>query len=74
MFSDSVWLSKHYNHSKRKIDPNIPSRRWGHTAIVYEKFMYVFGGCGVESDASNDLFRLDCKSYEWEKLEIASTE
>lgn len=25
----------------------MPCRRWGHTSVMYEKFMYIYGGHGL---------------------------
>jgi N-acetylneuraminic acid mutarotase len=48
----------------------MPCRRWGHTAVMYEKYMYLFGGCGKNENYKlfEAVYKLDCESYEWEKI------
>jgi hypothetical protein len=42
-----------------------PSPRYGHTAVVYEQKMFVFGGYDHEGFCCNDLYTLDIKSSQW---------
>ena len=41
--------------------------RWGHTSVQYEKYMFVFGGCGKSEKYHNweTVYRLDCETFEW---------
>ena len=39
-----------------------------HTAVVYEDFMYVFGGF-VNGDRSNEVYKFNFKSAEWSHVD-----
>ena len=41
---------------------DVPSGRWGHTAVVHGSHMYVFGGF-TDSSFNNDLFKFDFGMY-----------
>eukprot|EP00042_Codosiga_hollandica_P032346 m.205897 g.205897 ORF g.205897 m.205897 type:complete len:454 (+) comp53880_c0_seq8:47-1408(+) len=55
-----------------------PSGRYGHTAVVHEEFMYVFGGSGdteisksnpsLAADTGGELWRFNLVTYEWEQI------
>jgi len=41
-----------------------PHRRYGHTMVAFDRFLFVFGGT-AENNLSNDLHRYDLLSQEW---------
>eukprot|EP00742_Colponemidia_sp_Colp-10_P007607 GILJ01008199.1.p1 GENE.GILJ01008199.1~~GILJ01008199.1.p1 ORF type:complete len:1333 (-),score=224.94 GILJ01008199.1:1192-5190(-) len=46
---------------------NRPSKRWGHSAVVIENVMWVFGGSG--SKHFNDVRALDLGTLSWSKVQ-----
>lgn len=40
IFEDSFWVYKAIPKKKGQILP----KKWGHKSIIYEKYMYIFGG------------------------------
>lgn len=46
--------------------PSVPFQRYGHTAVTYNKKIYIWGGRNDES-ACNILFSFDTKTQRWEK-------
>jgi N-acetylneuraminic acid mutarotase len=44
----------------------LPSSRAGHSAIVHQSYMYVFGGKDESNQKLNDLWRLDLNTDEWD--------
>lgn len=42
-----------------------PSKRKGHTTIIADTFLMVFGGCYQEIKCYNDLYFLDLRSHKW---------
>ena len=53
-----------------KIEENefIPSERYGHSAVILEDKMYVFGGCNTDGAFLNELYSWDFKSNKWNHL------
>ena len=45
-----------------------PSKRWGHSAILYNNNMIIFGGRHSQRSLSN-LYSLDFSTYTWTKIE-----
>jgi len=45
-----------------------PSPRFGHTAVVRGRHMYVFGGYGSGRGFRRDMFRLDLDGWRWESV------
>jgi len=66
-FKSGEWSAVLYNNSECK-----PSARAGHTAVVDENFMYVFGGKDNDDYKLNDLWRLDLNTDTWEKITVDS--
>lgn len=48
----------------------IPEARAAHTAVVHDKFMYVFGGMNKEGMALDDLWKLDLGNFTWSQVTI----
>jgi hypothetical protein len=44
---------------------NPPSPRRGHTTLIADSFLLVFGGCFQELKCYNDLYFLDLRSHKW---------
>jgi N-acetylneuraminic acid mutarotase len=42
-----------------------PIERRGHSSLIADTYMIVFGGCYMESKCYNDLFFLDLRSQQW---------
>ena len=51
---------------------NLPARL-GHTAVVYKKKMYVFGGFNFDQRYLNDLWEFDFPKSTWKKLKSGAT-
>eukprot|EP00817_Percolomonadidae_sp_ATCC50343_P005620 CAMPEP_0117426620 /NCGR_PEP_ID=MMETSP0758-20121206/6679_1 /TAXON_ID=63605 /ORGANISM="Percolomonas cosmopolitus, Strain AE-1 (ATCC 50343)" /LENGTH=639 /DNA_ID=CAMNT_0005211861 /DNA_START=792 /DNA_END=2711 /DNA_ORIENTATION=- len=47
----------------------VPRGRYFSSCSVYKDALYVFGGMVDDNHGDNELFALDLKSYEWEKIE-----
>ena len=45
-----------------------PSKRWGHSAILYNNNMIIFGGRHLKKSLSN-IYSLDFSSFTWTKME-----
>lgn len=41
------------------------SKRYSHSAAVYDNSMYVYGGCTCSMTTFNDLWRLDLSKRQW---------
>ena len=48
-----------------------PSARAGHSAVVNDKYMYIFGGKDNDDVLLNDLWRLDLESDVWEQVKVS---
>ncbi len=46
-----------------------PPARAGHSAIVYEDSMYIFGGKDEENNKLNDLWQFVFSTYQWNLVE-----
>lgn len=48
-------------------DDNTPSitKRYSHSAVVCDDYMYIFGGCTSSNTTFNDLWRLDLSTRTW---------
>nr|XP_045600866.1 F-box only protein 42-like [Procambarus clarkii] len=49
------------------------SRRYSHSACVFDSSMYVFGGCTSTNTTFNDLWRFDLGLHEWTRLLTTGT-
>lgn len=45
-----------------------PEIRSSHSAVIFQNQMYVFGGNNEEGEKLNDLWRLDLRTYFWERI------
>lgn len=48
------------------MDKITPSPRTGHSAIIYNDLMYVFGGKNEENNKVNELWMFDFANYTWQ--------
>ena len=55
-------IKKSYHNSEH------PSKRWGHSAILYNDSMIIFGGRHLQRSLSN-LYSLDFSTFTWSKIE-----
>jgi hypothetical protein len=46
--------------------PKYPSKRWGHTAIIYNKMLYIYGG--NLQKAKDPIYRINCENFEGDLL------
>ena len=69
LFPNSFWISKKDEKRNHKRN-NTPCKRWGHSVILFENQMFLFGGSGNNSNARNweTIYILNCETYEWEKV------
>ena len=42
-----------------------PASRKGHSAVIADTYMIIFGGCYLEYECFNDLFFLDLRNHNW---------
>lgn len=47
--------------------PDVPYKRYGHTAVAYKNCVYMWGGRNDEALCSN-LYRFDVKTLQWEHI------
>ncbi len=52
---------------------NGPSPRRGHSALIADNYMVVFGGCYLESKCFNDVYFLDLISNEWQHIQTSGS-
>ena len=45
-----------------------PHARSGHTSVIYQNAMWVFGGKDEENNKLNDLWKLDLNTYVWQEI------
>lgn len=50
---------------------NMPSARAGHSSVVDDKYIYVFGGKDNNDQKLNDLWRFDVTTEDWEQVKYA---
>lgn len=63
-FEERSWrrISPHEGSLLRGTHP--PARRYGHTMVAHDRFLYVFGGA-ADSCLPNDLYSFDLDSQSW---------
>ena len=49
IFPNCYWSCKQSQGNRRK-NPKSPCKRWGHTAVAHDKYMFLFGGHGTCTD------------------------
>jgi hypothetical protein len=60
---------KEFNGLKWEIRPKMtkyPSKRWGHTATIFNKKLYIYGGNLPK--AKEPIYRINCENFECEQL------
>ncbi|XP_020285285.1 leucine-zipper-like transcriptional regulator 1 isoform X2 [Pseudomyrmex gracilis] len=62
-FNERRWTRLSTEHILRYAPPP-PARRYGHTMVSFERYLYVFGGA-AESSLSNDLHYYDLDTQTW---------
>lgn len=69
LFPNCHWVSKKDEKRTHKRN-NTPCKRWGHSVILFENQMFLFGGSGNNNNARNweTIYILNCDTYEWEKV------
>jgi Galactose oxidase, central domain len=63
----------HEQGKSNKRNNNMPSRRWGHSLLLYKDFIYLYGGYTNSNFANSNeaLYRLDIRDWgnqEWTKI------
>ncbi|CAG9331517.1 unnamed protein product [Blepharisma stoltei] len=53
---------------KRAQTDEEPSPRSNHSSVVYNHCLYIFGGSDDEGEKLCDLWKLDLRTYHWEKI------
>lgn len=69
LFPNSFWISKKDEKRNHKRN-NAPCKRWGHSVILFENQMFLFGGSGSNNNARNweTIYILNCDTWDWEKV------
>lgn len=65
-FKTKTWRRITNEHILR-ITPERPARRYGHTMVTHDRFLYVFGG-SADSTLPNDLHCYDLDSQVWSNI------
>ena len=58
--------SNTWEHLLTKGEPPCP--RTGHSAVIYENYMIIFGGKNDENEKVNDVWLLDFKDNSWNQV------
>lgn len=59
-----------YQKKKNFIVGEFPTRRYGHSSVVFENSILYFGGYSAETKASNEFFEFDIDKYEIKTLKV----
>lgn len=62
-FTKPIWELKPKMH-------RYPTKRWGHTAVVLNSKLYIYGG--KTGKAKESLYQIDCDTYEAHILESSN--
>jgi hypothetical protein len=54
-------------------DGNKPSARSGHSAVVFENVMYIFGGKSADDQPLGDLYEFNFENLKWTKIHTTGT-
>jgi hypothetical protein len=79
VFKDSYWfivnqkksnlVTSHSNGSRRNIrGVDTPYKRWGHSSMIYNKSLLIFGGRHSHRSLAN-IYALDLTFHTWNKIE-----
>lgn len=63
-------FGKASSKSSEKLETGVavPSPRTGHSAVVYNDAMYIFGGSSNENKKLNDTWSLNLITFQWTEL------
>lgn len=50
-----------------------PEPRCNHSSTIYQNYMYLFGGINEETEKLNDFWKLDLRTYYWDKIEAVGS-
>lgn len=70
---NDLWQYVFETDTWAKLDPitkEMPCKRSGHSAVVYNDKMYIFGGVDDEINRLNDLWEFDLKKKTWLELKV----
>nr|CAD7255914.1 unnamed protein product [Timema shepardi] len=65
-FQEKCWTRISTEHILRRAPPP-PARRYGHTMVAFDRYLYVFGGA-ADSTLPNDLHCFDLETQNWSVL------
>ena len=60
--------------TKCDVKGSLPAARAGHSAVVVNGQMYIFGGKDNNDKMLNDLWRLDLNTEAWEQVQVKQDE
>lgn len=68
IFPKAHWISKKDEKRAAKRG-NTPCKRWGHSVVLHQNNMYIFGGSGNTTSTRNweTIYILNCENFDWEK-------
>jgi N-acetylneuraminic acid mutarotase len=49
---------------------NVPCGRSGHSSVIYDDYLYIYGGMNQEGERMNDLHHYDIMNKKWKKISI----
>lgn len=63
-------LTCHWDVKPSKSEPKTraPNSRWGHSCIVHDNEMLIFGGTGDDAKTYNDTYAFSLTEHTWRKL------
>lgn len=64
------WTRISTDHILRAVPPS-PTRRYGHTMVAYDRFLYVFGGA-ADHTLPNDLHCYDLDTNTWSIVKVTA--
>jgi len=68
--TDSQWFLKVSDPKNAKKNKAEPSKRWGHSSVVSQDRLFIYGGAAYNSNFQNSeiFYQLDLVNWNWSKL------
>ena len=70
LYSSPLWYIREFENKSHKKNKHGPCRRWGHTSVIIDNKMYIYGGTGHTSHSKNweCAYQLELDSWDWTKI------
>lgn len=66
-FKDNRWTEFNYDDMELEY---VPEARAGHSAVIHENKMYIYGGKDVDNKRLDDLWVFDFEHLLWEEVKV----